>query len=218
MGQTWLRHSAGMTTSPVRRRVAGALMTCGVLTLALGGCTSEAPTAGPATTARSTGAQVGNASYTVVSQPTLKPGDPAPAPTGKVVLTLTGDFAQGPEVELDLAGLERLGTVEYSVLDKQAEGRRATFRGVLVSTLLQWLGAKDATTMHAVALNDYAVDIPVADASTFPLLLATSVDGERMSVERYGPTRFVYPTDGVGLDPTVYDPRWIWQLKSIEVE
>jgi hypothetical protein len=36
-------------------------------------------------------------------------------------------------------------------------------------------------------------------------------------VERYGPTRVVYPTDGVDLDPTVYDPRWIWQLKTIEV-
>ncbi len=37
-------------------------------------------------------------------------------------------------------------------------------------------------------------------------------------MERYGPTRVVYPTDQFDLDPVVYDPRWIWQLTSIEVE
>lgn len=49
------------------------------------------------------------------------------------------------------------------------------------------------------------------------LLVATSVNGERMSVERYGPTRIVYPYASGELDPAVYDPRWIWQLASIEV-
>ena len=48
-------------------------------------------------------------------------------------------------------------------------------------------------------------------------LLATRLDGEPMSVAHYGPTRIVYPTAGYDLDPTVYDPRWIWQLSSIDV-
>ena len=50
------------------------------------------------------------------------------------------------------------------------------------------------------------------------MLIATSVDGERMSVEKYGPLRIVYPTEDVTLDPTVYDPRWIWQLTGITLQ
>jgi hypothetical protein len=39
-----------------------------------------------------------------------------------------------------------------------------------------------------------------------------------MSVANYGPLRIVYPTTGYDLDPTVYDPRWIWQLSAIELK
>ena len=49
------------------------------------------------------------------------------------------------------------------------------------------------------------------------MLLATRLDGEPMEVAHYGPTRIIYPTAGYDLNPTVYDPRWIWQLSSIDV-
>jgi hypothetical protein len=140
-----------------------------------------------------------------------------PAPTEEVVLRVTGTDRAKP-VAFDMPTLESLGLVEYSVDDKQAEGRRVTFRGVLLSSLLDVVGADDATVLHTMALNDYGVDIPVSDVEDYPVLLATQVDGERMTVERYGPTRVVYPTDSYDLDPTVYDPRWIWQLASIVVE
>ncbi len=93
-----------------------------------------------------------------------------------------------------------------------------TFTGVLLSDLLKSLGAGDATTLHALALNDYAVDIPMSDIDVLPVLLATRSDGEPMSVANYGPLRVVYPTTGYDLDPTVYDPRWIWQLSAIELK
>ncbi len=155
--------------------------------------------------------------YTVVRDSTIDAAAPIPAPTGATVLTMSGKVTGASPVAFDMATLEKLRLVEYSVLDKQAEGKRVTFRGVLLADLLAAIGAKDATTLHTLALNDYAVDIPVSDTRTYPVLLATAVDGERMSVERYGPLRVVYPTDGVKLDPAVYDPRWIWQLDKIEV-
>lgn len=154
----------------------------------------------------------------MVSEPTLRPGDPVPAPTGKVVLTVSGKVTGGADVPLDLATIERMGLVEYSADDKQAEGHVVTFRGVLLRTLLDVVGAHGATTLHTLAVNDYGVDIPASDARDYPAMVATSVDGQRMTVERYGPTRVVYPTEGFDLDPVTYDPRWIWQLKSIEVE
>lgn len=159
------------------------------------------------------------AEYTVVRDATLAPGDPVPAPTGEVVLTITGAISTtntDGALELDLELLESLQLVEYTTSDLQAEGGDATFTGVLLEDVLALAGAEDSTTLTATALNDYRVDIPTADLE-FAVMVATSVNGERMPVERYGPTRIVYPYGSGELDPAVYDPRWIWQLASIEV-
>lgn len=150
----------------------------------------------------------------------LQPGDPVPPPAGRVVLVVRGGTTTnvGDELRLDRDQLESLGTVELEVDDEFATGRRAVFSGPLVRTVLAVAGAEDAKTMHTVALNDYRADVPVSDARDLPLLLATRMDGEPMNVAGYGPTRFVYPTDGYRLDPAVYQPRWVWQLDTIEVE
>lgn len=162
------------------------------------------------------------AAYEVVTEASLVPGDRVPAPTGDTVLTVSGRIdAPGGNgvVAFDLESLESLGLVEFEVDDDQAEGRRVTFRGVRLAEVLAVTGAAaDATMLHTVALNDYAVEIPIEDAVVYDALLATSVDGERMPVDRFGPVRVVYPYDAHDLDATIYDPRWIWQLASIEVE
>ena len=194
----------------LRRVLPGALVT---LVLALGACSADTGSAPAEPAAASPSA---DRPYTVVSAPSLAPGDDIPAPTDAVVLTVDG-VSDAP-VELDMATLESMGLVEYAADDKQALGRTATFRGVLLSTLLDTVGAEDATNLRTTAVNDYSVEIPAADAEELPVLLATSVDGERMDIESYGPLRVVYPTEGVELDATVYDPRWIWQLTDITVE
>lgn len=157
--------------------------------------------------------------YDVVSEPEIKPGDPVPVPTGKVVLTLRGvpNTNVGKTLRFDLATLEKLGVVSYSVFDRQAEGRDVTFSGPLLKSVLDVAGAT-GTNLHCIALNDYAVDVPAADADALPVILATKADGKKMSVAHYGPTRFIYPTDGFDLDSTIYDPRWIWQLETIVVK
>jgi hypothetical protein len=202
------------TMRTTRSRLAGMLLAVAVLAGVTGACSTGQPAATSSDASSATGSPEG---YTVVSEPSLRPGDPLPAPTEEVVLTVTGDLAQGSEAAFDIPTLERLGLVEYSVDDKQAEGRRVMARGVLLGSLLAYVGAEQATTLHTTALNDYAVDIPVSDSRDLPVMVATSVDGSRLTVEHYGPTRVVYPTDGVALDPVTYDPRWIWQLKTIEV-
>ena len=149
---------------------------------------------------------------------TLRPGDPVPKPRGKVVLTIRGGTVTnvGRTLQLDLSQLDAIGTTELRVDDLDATGRRATFSGPLVRDVLALAGAS-RRTMHTVALNDYAVDVPVEDAQDLPLVLATRMDGERMSVANYGPTRFIYPTSDYKLNKTVYGPRWIWQLRDITV-
>jgi hypothetical protein len=160
-----------------------------------------------------------SAAYTVVREATLTPGDTIPAPTGDVVLTITGAISTtnvDDTLAFDMDLLESLELVEYSTSDLQAEGGDATFIGVLLEDVLALAGAEDATTLTATALNDYSVDIPTEDLE-YAVMVATTVNGERMSVERYGPTRIVYPYENTDLDPAIYDPRWIWQLASIAV-
>lgn len=204
-----------MRTPHRGRRTAGLialLMSLPVLAL-ISGCGGSASSG----TTPSSGASP--TAYAEVSPATVRKGEQIPAPTGPVILTVTGKVKPkngAKAVTFDMAGLEKLGLVQYSVMDNLAEGRDASFRGVLLDRLLAAVGAHDVRTLHMVALNDYAVDIPISDANTYPVLIATSVDGRRMGIAKYGPVRIIYPTKSFKLDATVYDPRWIWQLKSIE--
>ena len=153
--------------------------------------------------------------YTVVAARGILP--PA-EPDSAVVLRISGDIAEPGGVELDMERLEAIGLVEYEVVDEQATGRTAAFRGVLLRDLLDAVGADDdATNLHLVALNDYAVDIPITDTEDYPVILATQIDGERMSIADYGPTRVIYPYHAAEFERAIYDPLWIWQLAAIEV-
>ncbi len=138
---------------------------------------------------------------------------------GGTVLTVTPPVGSGRTgaVSLSIAQLDALPQVECTVDDRIAEGKKVQFQGVLMSTLLTHLGADQATTLSASALNDYSVDLPMSDVQDLPVLLATRMDGKPMSVAHYGPLRVIYPTTGYDLDPTVYDPRRIWQLSSIDI-
>jgi hypothetical protein len=159
--------------------------------------------------------------YREISAPSLSPGDPVPAPTGPVVLTMRGRIGTtnvDDSLQFDMETLERLGLVEYSIDDRLAEARVATFRGVLLDRLLAVASVEPgATTLDATALNDYRVEIPVADAERYPVLVATSVDGQQMPVDRYGPLRVIYPYGAFDLEPPDADEKLIWQLTLIEV-
>jgi len=151
------------------------------------------------------------------STPTSEPV--APGTAGPKVLSVSGRFApdRTSPITLDLAQLDAMPQVECTVNDREAEGRDVTFRGVLVADLLADIGAQPETTLHTAALNDYTVDLPISDIRDLPVLLATRLDGQPMSVAHYGPLRVIYPTTGYNLDPTVYDPRKIWQLSTVDV-
>ena len=135
---------------------------------------------------------------------------------------LTVHRAGGDSISVTMAQLDALPQVECTVDDRQAEGRTATFRGALLADVLRSVRTppgdpQPGEVLHTAAVNDYSVDLPVSDIVDYPVLLATRLDGGPMTVAHYGPLRVVYPTTGFDLDPTVYDPRWIWQLTEISL-
>lgn len=144
---------------------------------------------------------------------------PLSKPEGRVVLTVTGRIANrndGEAAVFDLAMLEALPG-RRSVIKTPWISGETTFEGPLGSALLDAVGA-EGSVLHVAALNDYAADIPVEDFRSYPVILATRLDGKPLSVRDKGPIFVVYPFD---LDPDLYNEvyfrRCVWQVKSIEV-
>jgi hypothetical protein len=159
--------------------------------------------------------------YEVVTPASLSPGTPIPPPTADPVLTISGNFSNknsGDTLVLDLPTIEKLGTVRYAVTDP-FENKKITYTGVLMSDLLNAIGAApNATTIHMVALDDFIAEIKVADLKRWPVLLATRADGELMSVEKGGPTRIIFPYDThPDIDRVSYRDLWIWNIKTMEL-
>ena len=158
--------------------------------------------------------------YQIVAPASIGPTEAIPAPSGQEVLAISGLVTAkngGDALRFDISTLEQLGLVEYSVHDPWLKDT-FTYTGVLLSDLLKYAGTfHTARSVHMVALDDYQVDIPIADINKWPILLATRSNGEYLSVDSYGPTRIIYPYGSHTIDQTSHNDLWIWSLKSIEV-
>lgn len=141
------------------------------------------------------------------------------APTGDVLLTISGDIAAtnvDGTLQLDREMLIAMGGDVIETTTIWTEGVH-TFEGVSLKTLVDAIGATDGTLI-STAINDYAVEIPVSDAVEGGPIVAYSMDGEEMSVRDKGPLWVVYPYDSSSDYQTeVVYSRSIWQLDRIEL-
>lgn len=139
------------------------------------------------------------------------------APTGAVVLTVTGDIAvhnTGRALDLDLAAIERLGVRSVTVYEP-FEKRDIEFEVVDLATVLEAAGvAGRAESIHLTALDDYQMDLSIEDIHDGGVYLATRVGGETIGLDEGGPIRIVFE-DGInaGENPD----QWIWSLREVEV-
>jgi hypothetical protein len=146
--------------------------------------------------------------------------EPLPPPTGPVILSISGNIAitnQDGSAAFDRQMLNDLGVTEVKTSTPWTDGVPA-FKGVLVRTVLERLGA-EGNVVLASALNDYTVEIPMQDFLNHDVLLATEMNGEDMPVSDKGPVWIIYPRDS---DPALQDrslhDRWVWQLRSLQVQ
>jgi hypothetical protein len=150
----------------------------------------------------------------------LAHADGLAAPTGKVVLTLTGKVTKtnaGARAEFDMAMLEALPQQSFSTNTPWYKEPRK-FTGPLLRDVLAAAGAS-GKTIKAVALNDYKVELPVEDALRYGVVLARLMDDKPMAVRDKGPLFIIYPFDtDASLRSERYYSRAAWQLKSLEIE
>jgi hypothetical protein len=91
------------------------------------------------------------------------------------------------------------------------------FSGPLISSVLSAAG-RLGRILRCVAINDYAVDIPIEDIERSGAILAMKQDGKIMSTREKGPLWVIFPwSDNPALWTESYFIRSIWQLEEIEL-
>ena len=142
------------------------------------------------------------------------------APTGKVVLTLTGKVSKtnnGARAEFDMAMLEALPQQSFTTNTPWYKEPRK-FTGPLLRDVLAAAGAS-GKSLKAVALNDYKVALPAEDTDRYGVIVARLLDDKPMPVRDKGPLFIIYPFD---TDQTLRSERYYnraaWQLKILEIE
>ena len=141
-------------------------------------------------------------------------------PKGEVILTVTGPNLEHPNSKnvavFDLEMLEKLAGRTGTMETPWTSGK-VTFTGPLLRAVLEAAGAH-GKSMKVRALNDYAADVPMEDATTLDTMLATRMNGNTMSVRNKGPLFLIYPFDSTpSLFNEKYFSRSVWQIKQIEV-
>lgn len=141
------------------------------------------------------------------------------APKGKVVLSVTGKVTQtnaAGRADFDMAMLDALPQHSFSTGTPWFRGPRK-FSGPLLRDVLAAVGAQ-GSTLVAVALNDYKVEIPVEDSRRFKVVMATRLDDKPMSVREKGPLFIIYPYDDDSeLRSERHYSRSAWQLRRLDV-
>ncbi len=140
---------------------------------------------------------------------------PAAADDLLVVRNAT-DPAQA-EVRFSEADLLALPQVTIRTRNEFTDGV-VEFVGPLARDAIAFIETGAATTVHLVAANDYAIDIPLSDLADYDVILALQANGERLTRRDKGPIWLMYPLDDHAelQDPT-YTIRLIWQLTVMEL-
>lgn len=140
-------------------------------------------------------------------------------PSQSPILTVSGKITitnQGDTAVFDRAMLEQLGMTTINTATPWYDGPMR-FEGPLLSRLMQAVGAT-GDTATAIALNDYSIDIPVADFARFGPILAMRRNGQPMRVADKGPLFVIYPYDSnPELKNRQYYSRSVWSLAQFVI-
>ena len=141
---------------------------------------------------------------------------PGTAVSASLAPEVTGAINTPTPRRLHLADLDALGTDELVTQTPWTHGTQR-FGGLLLRRLLDAVGAHGGT-LRAVALNDYAVTMPIAATILDGGFLATRQNGAPLPVRERGPFWIVFPwSQRPELDTAQHRQRAIWQLRRIEV-
>lgn len=141
-------------------------------------------------------------------------------PKEQPIFTVSGKIrnTNGSDIAVfDRGMLEALGMRSFETHTPWYD-QKARFEGPLMTRVLEAVGAYGDRVM-ALALNDYATEIPISDFSRFGTILAMKRDGVYLNVREKGPLFVVYPYDSdTELKQQKYYGRSAWQVAQLIVK
>ncbi len=139
---------------------------------------------------------------------------------GEIILTISGAIANSNgdgSAFFDLALLKTLPARQLVTETPWTKGPH-TFTGVPLETLMEWVGARGAT-VTANALNDYSVDVPIADGREHGALVVYRFDGQPMLPSDRGPVWLLYPfNDRPETRAETFYQSAVWNLYALTVK
>jgi hypothetical protein len=159
------------------------------------------------------------------------------APTGPVMLTVTGKIAQtnrGPFDEkadalfknqqvkferaasFDLQMLEALGMRAVQA-DFPQGGPLHRFEGPLLRDVMKAVGA-GGRAIKVSALDGYTQEIPMSELEQWPVILALKQGGKPLGLGGFGPSWVVFPRHEIPALADRNDDQWVWGIVHIAVE
>lgn len=142
-----------------------------------------------------------------------------PMPQGPIMLSVSGDIAKtnvGNTASFDMDMLTALPSTSFDTTTLWTDGVKS-FKGVALADILGMVGV-DSGTVVAMALNDYAVEIPIESIEDTVPIVAYEMDGAPMPSRQKGPLWIVYPYDSdIEYRSEVIYSRSIWQLDRLTI-
>lgn len=144
----------------------------------------------------------------------------APKPTGKVIITVSGNISETNSdkgFELDMAMLEGIALSKYDGRDPWLGNKK--YSGVLVSDILKFAGADSkAVEVLIVAKDGKKVTLKAADVAKYPIMIATQDGGKAIGSGLGGPAKLVFPYASHPEVEKLYPKEdWCWYVVGIEV-
>ena len=156
----------------------------------------------------------------VLSSPAWAQGGPLAAPTGKVVLTVTGNITKhnvNQQAVFDLKMIEALPQHSFTTRTPWYS-TPVKFTGPKLADVLAAVGAQ-GKDIQAVAINNYQITIPMSDAQRYPVVMAWKINDQPIPVRAKGPLFIAFPyDDDAALRTAQYYERSIWQLKQLNIQ
>jgi hypothetical protein len=141
------------------------------------------------------------------------------APSGEALVTVKGKIGTknvGETYVLDQAAFDAK-SVELTYNDPWM-GDGLKYKGILLKDLITLVKpTSDVTTVSLVAVDGMTLDIALADAQNYDLMLARWVDSALLTEENGGPVKLAAPEDSKDKNGgPIKDENWMWWIKSVD--
>ncbi|HEY4294886.1 MAG TPA: molybdopterin-dependent oxidoreductase [Paraburkholderia sp.] len=114
---------------------------------------------------------------------------------------------------------ELLALPVHSITTATTWTPRSTFTGPLLADILKTVGAY-GTEIEIRTLDDYTYTVPVSDCDRYGVVVAYSMNGQRLKISDFGPLFLIYPRDAYPdeLKGALGDSKFVWQIKALIVK